>query len=152
MKRCFILLLMLLCLPGCGTAAESAEPTTELPEPVMAEDAAPVQSFTVVVENGCNEAIHGIGFEYQLDGTAMDSVLCTVQDGGWVEPGQPMEQVFDRELLGERSPTQFTARIFVVSAGSAQFCLSQPVELTLEDGGVYTYVLTGNEQEGYWLE
>lgn len=147
-----------------GQTSEYANPSSEVyPEPgqmscAIANASAPeetvssVETFTVVVENQCDDPIHGIGFEYTLNDTVTDSVLCTVQDGGWVSSGEPIAQVFDAELLGTTSITQFTAKVFVVSAGSAQFCLSDPIDIVPEDSGIYTWALTGNEQEGYWIE
>lgn len=131
--------------PGIASAPAESAFTPE-------ESAEPVGEFTVVVENQCDESIHGIGFEFTLNGISTGSVLCTVQDGGWIETGGEMEQEFDEELLGTALISQFTAKVFVVSAGSAQFCLSDPIDIAPEDGETYTYALTGNEQEGYWIE
>ncbi len=130
MRYCISLLLLFAQLMGAGLRPQ------------------PVSSFMVVVQNQCGEAIHGVGFEYAVDGVEMDSILSTVPDGGWIEPGEQLEQCF---LTGSSAGT-WTAKVFVVSGGSAQFCTSGPITLDTQNGGVYTFVLTGTEEGGFRLQ
>lgn len=163
MKRIYILLALLLCLSACANdPADASASATELTTvafdayedaPLACESALPDDaSFTVCVENESGERIHGVGFSCEVDGTTLPSVLCTLPDGGWVEVGERIEQVFDKELLPDGFPETFTAKVFVVSAGSVSYCQSEPVELSPVPGQTYTVTLTGSEEAGYWLQ
>lgn len=163
MKRIYILLALLLCLSACANdSADASASATELTTvafdayedaPLACESALPDDaSFTVCVENESGERIHGVGFSCEVDGTTLPSVLCTLPDGGWVEVGERIEQVFDKELLPDGFPETFTAKVFVVSAGSVSYCQSEPVELSPVPGQTYTVTLTGSEEAGYWLQ
>lgn len=113
----------------------------------------PVSSFTVRVKNSCSDAIHGIGFECCLNGEPYGSVLCTEQDGGWVDPDGYMEQTFDAEpFFSGEDLSGFSATVYVVSGESVQFCLEGEIRPSPENGGVYTYELTGSAAEGYRLK
>ncbi len=163
MKRIYILLVLLLCLSACANdpadaSASASELTTVTFDayenaPLECESALPDDaSFTVCVENESDARIHGVGFSCEVDGTTLPSVLCTLQDGGWVDVGERIEQVFDKELLPDGFPETFTAKVFVVSAGSVSYCQSEPIEFSPMPGQTYTVTLTGSEEAGYRLQ
>lgn len=162
--KCFcVLLALFLCLSACASGpAEVSVSTTELVvESFDASESAPGleaesalpddASFTVCVENESAARIHGVGFSCEIDGTALPSVLCTLQDGGWVEVGERIEQVFDKDLLPNWFPETFTAKVFVVSAGSVSYCQSEPIAFSPDPGQTYTVTLIGSEEMGYLL-
>lgn len=162
MKRFCILLALFLCLSACASeptdvSVSTTEPVTEPfdacentlgleAEAALPDDA----SFTVCVENESDARIHGVGFSCEVDGTALPSVLCTLQDGGWVEVGERIAQVFGKDLLPNGFPETFTAKIFVVSAGSVSYC-QEDWEISPEPEQTYTVTLTGSEEAGYSL-
>lgn len=132
MKRllCIFLALMLLCACSSNVIPPEKEP-----------------SFTIVVQNACDDSIHGIGFTYISDNNRETNVLCTDIENEWIDEDEDwkMEKSFPMAQ-------SFSARIFVISTNGVQYCKAGTIAIAPEMDGVYEFTLTGNEEEGYMLQ
>lgn len=139
------LLLMLLCAACAAPTSAAPSDTTPAKSDVV--------SFTIQITNACDEAVHGFGVSCTLGGIPQSAILSTKPDGGWVEAGEVMECVISADQFAAGADlSAVSAKVFVVAGGSAQFCNSDPISLTPQNGDVYAYTLTGSETEGYVLQ